>query len=271
MGLADLHIHTIHSWDGTCAVSAVLQYASHIGLSVIAITDHDEIRGSLEAVELAPAFGIEVVPGSEISTAEGHVLALFIRQRMPAGLSLIETILRVGDLGGLCIAAHPMARVSGSLSAGAVYHALRHPQVARTLVGVEAYNSGLVYGQSNRAAQALAQTLPVAQVGNSDAHMLWMIGRGATEFGGNTADHLRRALEARATRVVKGQPCPAVRTIGTWVPRYLLRRAGWVDWTPAPNISPRLSRLASVHANHSDLRPTRIPSKVGMDNTISTP
>jgi hypothetical protein len=232
-----------------CAVSAVLQYASHIGLSVVAITDHDEIKGTLEAVELAPAFGIEVVPGSEISTAEGHVLALFIRQRVPAGLSLIETILRVGDLGGLCIAAHPMARVSGSLTATAIYQAWQHPHVARTLVGMEAYNAGLVYSQSNRAAQALAQTLPIAQVGNSDAHMLWMIGLGATEFSGNTTGQLRDALEARATRVVKGRPSSALRIISTWVPRYLLRKAGWVDWASDPHTSPRLSRLTHVRAN----------------------
>ncbi|NTU75780.1 MAG: phosphotransferase, partial [Anaerolineaceae bacterium] len=73
-----------------CAVSAVLQHViEQTELNVIAITDHDEIKGALEAVELAPAFGIEVVPGSEISTADGHVLALYIRQRVPAGLSLI--------------------------------------------------------------------------------------------------------------------------------------------------------------------------------------
>jgi predicted metal-dependent phosphoesterase TrpH len=250
MGSADLHIHTIHSWDGVCAVSAVLQYViEHTKLNVIAITDHDEIRGALEAVELAPAYGVEVVPGSEISTADGHVLALFICQRVPAGLSLIETVLRVGELGGLCIAAHPMARVSGSLSAEAICRALQHPQVARTLVGVEAYNSGLVYSQSNRAAQALAQTLPVAQVGNSDAHMLWMIGRGATEFSGSSASQLRSALEAHTTRVGRVQPAHALRIISTWVPRYLLRRAGWVDWTPAPRTSPRLSRLAHVRAS----------------------
>jgi predicted metal-dependent phosphoesterase TrpH len=168
---------------------------------------------------------------------------------VPAGLSLVETVLRVGELGGLCIAAHPMARVSGSLTASAIDRALQHPQVVRTLVGIEAYNAGLVYGQSNRSAQALAQVLPVAPVGNSDAHMLWMIGRGATAFRGSTAGHLRSALEAHTTRVVKGRPCHALRIIGTWLPRYLLRRAGWVEWTPGPHTSPRLSRLTQVHTS----------------------
>ena len=65
MGLADLHIHTIYSYDGTASVPAVLTRARQMGLDVIAITDHDEIIGSLKAVELAPAFGMEVIPGTK--------------------------------------------------------------------------------------------------------------------------------------------------------------------------------------------------------------
>jgi predicted metal-dependent phosphoesterase TrpH len=53
MGLADLHIHTVYSYDGTASVPAVLARAKQVGLDVIAITDHDEIRGALRAFELA--------------------------------------------------------------------------------------------------------------------------------------------------------------------------------------------------------------------------
>jgi predicted metal-dependent phosphoesterase TrpH len=51
MGLADLHIHTIYSYDGTASVSAVLKRSQQIGLDVISITDHDEIAGSLKALD----------------------------------------------------------------------------------------------------------------------------------------------------------------------------------------------------------------------------
>ncbi len=62
MGLADLHLHTTYSWDGTAAVSAILRAAAERGLSVVAITDHDQIAGAWIALELAAGFGVEVVP-----------------------------------------------------------------------------------------------------------------------------------------------------------------------------------------------------------------
>ena len=100
MGLADLHIHTIYSYDGTATVPAVLKQARRVGLDLIAITDHDEIRGALLAEKLAPQYNLQVIPGVEITTAEGDLLALNIRSLVPAGLPLIETLQQVGALGG---------------------------------------------------------------------------------------------------------------------------------------------------------------------------
>ncbi|HSQ39184.1 MAG TPA: PHP domain-containing protein, partial [Anaerolineales bacterium] len=109
MGLADLHMHTIYSYDGTATVPDVLRRAHEVGLDVIAITDHDVIEGTLEAVKLAPHFGVDVIPGIEITTADGDLLALFVTELVPAGLPLVETVLRVRELGGVCIAPHPTA------------------------------------------------------------------------------------------------------------------------------------------------------------------
>jgi predicted metal-dependent phosphoesterase TrpH len=143
MGLADLHIHTIYSYDGTASVPAVLARAQQVGLNVIAITDHDEIRGSLKAFALAPRFGIEVIPGIEITTAEGDLLALFVTEKFEPGLSLIGTIIEVGEAGGICIAPHPMARGAGmkSLSGPSIIQALQHPDASRILIGIETYNA----------------------------------------------------------------------------------------------------------------------------------
>lgn len=245
MGFADLHIHTIHSYDGTSSVSAVLKHVcDHTNLDVIAITDHDSMAGVEEAMNLAPAYGVEVVPGCEVSTAEGHLLALFIRQPIQAGLSLVETIRQVGEQNGICIAAHPLARGTSSLSFQAIHQALNQPGIKNILVGVEAFNGGLVYTRSNPLVEALALALPLSQVGNSDSHVLKTIGQGASEFEGRTAGDLRKALENHNTRVVKGRGLDGIGVLRTYIPQYLLRKMGWVKFNSHPEAPITYARMA---------------------------
>jgi predicted metal-dependent phosphoesterase TrpH len=247
MGLADLHIHTLYSWDGTSTVAAVLKQAvEHAHLDVVAITDHDCIRGALEALELAPLYGIDVIPGCEISTSQGHLLAYFITQKVPSGLSFIETVLRVGELGGLCVVAHPSTKMVNSLHPQVISDALKDPDVARVLVGIEVYNAGVVHKSGNAIAKALADGLPVAQVGNSDAHMLWMVGRGSTYFHGSTANELRCALENHSTIAIVGPSCKPARVISLWLTRFLLRRFGLVAWNAGPQHPIRFGRPLPV-------------------------
>ena len=177
MGLADIHLHTIYSYDGTASLSAVLNRAKQIGLDVIAITDHDEIRGALKAMELAPSYGVEEIPGIEITTADGDLLAFFIKEKVDAGLSLIKTVLRVREQGGVCIAPHPMAGGMGmkSLNGYTILNALRDPYVVDTLIGIETYNATCIDRVSNHYAHILASNLEIAHVGNSDAHTVGAI------------------------------------------------------------------------------------------------
>lgn len=222
-GRADLHIHTIYSYDGTASVPAVLRRAKELGLDVIAITDHDEIAGSLKALELASTYGIEVIPGIEITTADGDLLALNITEMVSPQLSLQETVLRVGALGGFCIAPHPMAHGMGmkSLSAIKIIMALQNPEVAKYLIGIEAYNATAIDRLSNQSARLLASRLPIAQVGNSDAHVLDAIGLGLTEFSGTTAADLIAALRSAETKICKQKEWTAIRILGMWVVNYL--------------------------------------------------
>lgn len=216
MGLADLHIHTVYSYDGTDSVPAVLARAKQVGLDVIAITDHDENRGALHAFELAPAFGIEVIPGIQITTAEGDLLALFVTEKIKPGQWLIETILNVGDAGGICIAPHPMAKGAGmrSLSDVSILQALDHPITSRILIRIETYNATILDRESNFLARRLwMECPPTAQVGNSDAHILQAIGSGTTEFLGNTAAHLLDALWTGATDIRQGEQISLVQPL----------------------------------------------------------
>lgn len=222
MGLADLHLHTIYSYDGTATVPAVLRRAKEIGLDVIAITDHDEIAGALEALKLASHYGVEVIPGIEITTAEGDLLALSITEKVPPGLSLIDTILRVRELGGYCIAPHPMAGGMGmkSLSAAAILKALKHPQAAETLLGIETYNATAIDRMSNHYARIFANGLKVAQTGSSDAHVVQAVGLGVTQFPGNNAADLLSALKKSKTRIRQRGEWSALRIIGSWLTNY---------------------------------------------------
>ncbi len=224
MGLADLHMHTIFSYDGTATVPAVLKRAKQVGLDVIAITDHDEIRGALLAEQLAPQFGIQVIPGVEITTKEGDLLALGIRRLVPAGLSLIETLLQVGQFGGFCIVPHPMAGGMGmkSLNFFSVPKAMRYSVAGHILVGIETHNATALDRDSCLYAEELAFHTGLTRTGSSDAHVLDAVGLGATEFPGRTIADLVRALREGSTVVRRNASWSPARIVGGWAWNYLL-------------------------------------------------
>ncbi len=173
----------------------------------------------MKAFDLAPQYGIEVIPGIEITTAEGDLLALFVTEVIAPGLPLIETIIKVGEAGGICIAPHPMARGAGmkSLSGPSIMRALDHPVAARILIGIETYNATALDRESKLRAREIWSQFPrLAQVGNSDAHVVQAIGMGATEFPGNTAAHLLDALWIGATDVRRGEQLSSAQILGRW-------------------------------------------------------
>jgi len=242
MGLADLHIHTTHSYDATSTVSAVLKYAAHhTPLDIIAITDHDVISGALQALDQAPSYGIEVVPGIEVSTAEGHVLALFVSRIIPPGLTLERTVLKAVELGGLCIIPHPMTHGRLGVNPHAIRRALHNPDVAAGLVGVEIFNAGMAGAQRDEQALVCCQQLPLAQVGCSDAHVNWVIGMGTTEFPGRTADELRQALLTRQTCAIGIHQMNWIDLVFRFFPFLVLRYAGWITSNAGPSEPLRLA------------------------------
>jgi hypothetical protein len=198
MGKADLHIHTTYSFDGTASVIEVLESAARAGLDVIAITDHNEVRGGLEAQELAGEYGLQVIPGAEISTRDGHLLALFIEEAIPARLSLVETLLEVGEQGGMAIAPHPEHPVPNSLPLGTILEALQHPLARRFLQGIEVCNMNPTHSIFNKRSEKAAASLPLARIASSDAHLADMVGAGVTHFDGHTPEDLRLAIERRS-------------------------------------------------------------------------
>jgi predicted metal-dependent phosphoesterase TrpH len=195
---ADLHIHTHHS-DGAPSVPDLLAFvAEKTDLRLIAITDHDSIAGARQATQLARDFGIEVVPGEEVSTADGHLLALFVDSALPLGRPAAETIDAIHAQGGLAIAPHPFDRSVASLGRPAARgdtHALARP--GWRFDAIEGFNAGVIWSQrgSNLAAQVAAADLGLPATGGSDAHTLATVGQGYTLFPGASADDLYRAIK----------------------------------------------------------------------------
>ena len=244
MGIADLHLHSVHSHDGTCTISAILKHvADHTNLDVIAITDHDKVSGLPEALALGPKYGIEVIPGCEITTAHGHLLALFITGMVPAGLPLAQTIKLVGKMGGLCVVPHPEAPGIGGLRTAVVCAALADPEVARVLVGIETFNGGLVFPRTNAIAVDLCRTLGLASMGSSDSHILATIGQGTTEFEGRTAADVRAALLAHTTIARTSDVMQSHEVLSRWFTQFSLRKMGWVAWNAEPNAPIRYVRV----------------------------
>jgi predicted metal-dependent phosphoesterase TrpH len=243
MGLADLHIHTSYSWDGTSTMSAIMQSAKNKKLNIIAITDHDTIAGHDEARELAPKYNMQVIPGIEISTADGHLLAYFINKPIPAHLSLIRTIELIGAQGGICIAAHPVARFVHAISAEVLSVAACIPAFEDIFVGVEAINAGLLYQKSNVDAGILARKYGLSLVGNSDSHIYWTIGDAVTEFSGNSISSLRKALINRETKPILISQKREFSYYTKHVSRRVLRMMGWVANYTLPNNQYVMQRL----------------------------
>jgi predicted metal-dependent phosphoesterase TrpH len=203
-GCADLHLHTLAS-DGLISARDLVDYVEvHTTLDVIGVTDHDETSAALEAREYAArrGFRVQVVPGVEVTTRDGHLLCLWLEERPPAFRPLLQTAQWVVSRGGLCVAPHPFTRWTHSLSSRAVAATLNSGE--RLLAGVEVLNASLAGRASRPHALRLAHAHGLAQVGASDAHMQAMIGLAQTRFVGRSPEDLRRAIEA-ATTVPEGR------------------------------------------------------------------
>ena len=106
----DPHVHSEGSYDGHEPVELILEHAAEIGLDAVVITDHDVIRESRRAAEIAAEFGLIGIPGVEVSTAHGHLLAVGVDRMPPRGREYAETVEWIHERGGVAIVPHPFQR-----------------------------------------------------------------------------------------------------------------------------------------------------------------
>lgn len=197
----DLHMHTTFS-DGLMSPEALVEYvAHHTDLRVIAVTDHDTIEGARVAHAYATYFtdelnGLEVIVAAEITSADGDIVALFIEEDIPKGMSAADTVAAIHEQGGLAIAVHPYAFMLTMIGDDGM-------RGARELIrdvpfdAVEIINGtpteffpNMVTKRNNRRWANRPET------GGSDSHYIRSLGSAYTWFPGSTAADVRAAIES---------------------------------------------------------------------------
>ncbi len=171
----DLHMHTDHSGDCATPVEVLLATAREQGLGAIAVTDHNEISGALEAraqaAESGPHPPVKVIVGEEVKTAgQGEVIGLFIEEKIPRGLSLAETVAEIKRQGGLVYVPHPFDRM----------HSVPDYEHLLTIIddvdAIEVFNPRVAIGAFNEEASRFAAKYRIPAGAGSDSHVAQGLG-----------------------------------------------------------------------------------------------
>lgn len=204
-GKADIHIHTLFS-DGLMSPEALIEHVlANTTLDVIAVTDHDTTAGAKVAQAYAKYFQdrtrpLDVIVGTEVTSADGDILALFVHEDLPTKLSAAKTVDLIHQQGGLAIAAHPFSHAPILLRMDGM-KGVQHLIETVPFDGVEVRNATPTEFFSNRLTQLNNRFGPRrAETGGSDGHYLPTVGRAYTCFPGTTAEELRLAIVGGQTR-----------------------------------------------------------------------
>ncbi len=162
----DLHMHTDHSYDCATPVEVLLSEARARGLGAIAVTDHNEISGALEAEAKADGSGLRVIVGEEVKTADqGEVIGLFLTEKIPRGMTLQETIAEIRRQHGVVYVPHPFDRLH---SVPDYEHLLA---VLDDVDAIEVFNPRVAISEFNEEAARFAAKYRMPAGAGSDAHV----------------------------------------------------------------------------------------------------
>jgi len=167
----DLHIHSQYSEDATGSPKEIMKLLQKKGLHGMAITEHNSIKGSLEALKLKSKDFV-IIPGVEISTADGHLLALGVKEDITRNLSVQETIEKILDAGGIPIVPHLFRKMSGIKKE-------KLETIHQKIPAIEVFN-GCSLPKTNIKTAKVAKEFNLGGTGGSDAHDPSYVGYGYT-------------------------------------------------------------------------------------------
>ena len=209
----DLHCHSSASFDSVASPERLMAKARRIGLTHLAITDHERIDGALRARDLAP-HELSIIVGEEVRSADGDLIGLYLERAVPPGLSAADTAAAIHDQGGLVGLPHPFDRFRSSGGTQAADQQRALASLAAVVDYVEVHN-GRAYRDANPLAMAFAETHGLPGTASSDAHSVMELGVAQTVVSGIVdGPATLLALLAEAT-IIQGRASYLVRG---WTP-----------------------------------------------------
>lgn len=217
----DLHCHSSASFDSIASPASMIAKARRIGLTHLAITDHERIDGALRARDLAPD-DLQVIVGEEVRSSDGDLIGLFLERAVPPGMSAADTAAAIHEQGGIVGLPHPFDRFRSSGGSRATDQPRGLDALAASVDYVEVHNAR-AYRDANPLAAAFASTHGLPGTASSDAHSVMELGVAQTAVDGPVED-ARSLLEALAGA-----------TLLTGRASYLIRA-----WTPMAKVLQRM-------------------------------
>ncbi len=184
---ADLHIHTEYSSDCNTPLEKIINRCLEIGINCIAIADHGTAEGALKMQSLAP---FKVIVAEEILTPHGEIMGMFLKETIPSGLSVEQTISQIRAQGALVNIPHPFDTFRGLRLDSKELEAL-----VDQIDVIEVFNARSPFPWPSTKAQAFAQKYDIPGTVGSDAHTIGEIGNAYIEMPEfNSRDGFLQAL-----------------------------------------------------------------------------
>ena len=170
----DLHVHSFFSKDACNSPEDLIAAAQKRGMSGIAITDHDSCEAHEYLKGRTLPEGFLVIPGVEVSTAEGHMLCIGATLPYLKGRPAVEVFELISQAGGVAIPAHPYDQWRAGIREEVLD--------VLPLEAIEVFNAAVTSKRSNEKALAYAQRRGLSMTAASDAHHSSAVGVSSTEF-----------------------------------------------------------------------------------------